>query len=1023
MMKGSSFEKKNGYAQNHDFAQLIFSWSIDNILNDKLYEHQMKKIPLTFQSERHYFGSFVYPLLEETRTELASSMNMMHRAPFAKISSFTNAKGKEKMMYDVTVRNWRNTERPKESYQTLPNDLLILTHREPGSVSDLQSVGSKCVFLLVNYTEDDASGTPVQFKVTASQNIELHDEMFVVFLMNITTQKRIWSSLHNHANLDIIKEILYPNSVVKEKCNMCSLRCNSSLQRFDQSLVSKLNESQKAAIMASIGKVECCHKSSVEQIWGPPGTGKTMTVSVMLFIFLQMKCRTLTCAPTNVAIVAVASRVLSLIKESSKTITASGDSFCSTGDLLLFGNKERLKVGTEIEEIYLDHRIERLTQCFGSLTGWKHCMKSMIDLLEDCVSQYHVYVDNEKFKEEQLRKEKEKEKKSESETSNVYVDNKKFKEKQLRKENKSQTNKNMKVKSFMEFMRERFNSCLLPLKRCIITFCTHIPRSFIKQENFQSMVLLLDKLSSLKSLLSQKNLVSQELERLFVSKPMEHDFVKSGHMSSSINSVRIISLSLLKTLQTSLGGLKLPSHDPSNPSAYRDAMTRFCYERASLIFCTTSTSFKLQKFKMEPLKLLVIDEAAQMKESEAIIPLQILGMKHAILIGDECQLPATVKSNVSSECGLGRSLFERLSLLGHSKHLLNVQYRMHPTISSFPNRKFYQNKILDAENVTCKSYGRQYLSGPMFGSYSFINIVGGREEGDDVGSKRNMVEVSIVVKIVQKLYEEWQQSKRKVSIGVVSPYAAQVVSIEEKLRYKYEKRDGFSVNVKSIDGFQGGEEDIIILSTVRSNSHGNVGFTSSHQRTNVALTRARHCLWILGNERTLARSDSIWQDLVNDARNRRCLFDAAADKCFKEIIIDVKKEVKPLNHTVEGRSKENRIEKNKGSNIPNTFACNEQQRSNKNTQDAKIDVKGKGKMSEMNKDNSSLSTLTTVLVDRQHNVRETTTLLRANNDMKPKPPPFEFDTRTETLEWVKGGSILGLATGLLFLGIRIWGNI
>ena len=55
--------------------------------------------------------------------------------------------------------------------------------------------------------------------------------------------------------------------------------------------------------------------------------------------------------------------------------------------------------------------------------------------------------------------------------------------------------------------------------------------------------------------------------------------------------------------------------------------------------------------------------------------------------------------------------------------------------------------------MTCKSYGRQYLSGPMFGSYSFINIVGGREEGDDVGSKRNMVEVSIVVKIVQKLYE------------------------------------------------------------------------------------------------------------------------------------------------------------------------------------------------------------------------------------------------------------------------------
>jgi superfamily I DNA and/or RNA helicase len=85
----------------------------------------------------------------------------------------------------------------------------------------------------------------------------------------------------------------------------------------------------------------------------------------------------------------------------------------------------------------------------------------------------------------------------------------------------------------------------------------------------------------------------------------------------------------------------------------------------------------------------------------------------------------------------------------------------------------------------------------------------------------------------------WQDSNKKIIIGVISPYAAQVVSIQEKLGHKYEKLDGFSVKVKSIDGFQGGEEDIIILSTVRSNSHGSVGFISSCQRTNVSLTRAR----------------------------------------------------------------------------------------------------------------------------------------------------------------------------------------
>lgn len=83
------------------------------------------------------------------------------------------------------------------------------------------------------------------------------------------------------------------------------------------------------------------------------------------------------------------------------------------------------------------------------------------------------------------------------------------------------------------------------------------------------------------------------------------------------------------------------------------------------------------------------------------------------------------------------------------------------------------------------------------------------------------------------------------SVGVISPYAAQVVTIQDKLGQKYEKLDGFSVKVKSIDGFQGGEEDIIIISTVRSNSSGSIGFMSSPRRTNVALTRARYAVTIL----------------------------------------------------------------------------------------------------------------------------------------------------------------------------------
>lgn len=83
-------------------------------------------------------------------------------------------------------------------------------------------------------------------------------------------------------------------------------------------------------------------------------------------------------------------------------------------------------------------------------------------------------------------------------------------------------------------------------------------------------------------------------------------------------------------------------------------------------------------------------------------------------------------------------------------------------------------------------------------------------------------------------------SNEKVSVGVVCPYSAQVSEIEKKLGKTYETHNNFSVSVKSIDGFQGGEEDVIIFSTVRSNANGGVGFLSNLQRTNVALTRARY---------------------------------------------------------------------------------------------------------------------------------------------------------------------------------------
>lgn len=91
--------------------------------------------------------------------------------------------------------------------------------------------------------------------------------------------------------------------------------------------------------------------------------------------------------------------------------------------------------------------------------------------------------------------------------------------------------------------------------------------------------------------------------------------------------------------------------------------------------------------------------------------------------------------------------------LGHEKQLLNMQYRMHPSISLFPNKEFYDNQIMDGPNVRESSYERRFLRDKMLGSYSFINVTNGREEFDDWRSRKNTVEASVIAEIVSKLYK------------------------------------------------------------------------------------------------------------------------------------------------------------------------------------------------------------------------------------------------------------------------------
>ncbi|KAK9106425.1 hypothetical protein Syun_022436 [Stephania yunnanensis] len=706
----------------------------------------------------------------------------------------------------------------KDPYNLKPGDVFVLTEEVPEVVSDLLRYGRKWSFALVKrvylnndkkdaeIAEDDGKDNdiPTKFKVQTSKAIELEEGMrnsiFAVFLINITTNNRVWSALHKLGNLNVLKGVLSANSMVNE-CDLCasSQGINGIQdQEFGVRLLSMLNESQAGAVHHCLSTTQCRHRFALELIWGPPGTGKTNTLSILLWFLLQMKCRTLACAPTNVAIKEVASRVLRLVKESVDVDLMGNVSLPSLGRLVLFGNNDRLKIDDELEDIYLDYRVDRLAKCFVQLKRWEHCcwercFTSMRVFLEDCLSQYQIFLENESRKKESVE---------EKENIVGYGI------------------------SLVEFTRKRYGAIAVTLKSFIATICTHLPLHILGKINYDHLVSLLELLGTFESFLFEMSMVDETLVEIFSCANVirsERSYGKNNCCRSTLLcNARINCISSLNGLRLSLAYL-----DELN-LGNKDSAREFCFQNALLIFCTASSSYRLHTVDMDPLNLVVIDEAAMLKECESTIPLQLSGVRHAFLFGDECQLPAMVSSKLSCEAGFGRSLFERMSIEGRQKHLLDMQYRMHAKISRFPNAKFYNNRIQDASNVRKKNYTREFLPGPMFGPYSFINIADGREEVGDIGhSYRNMVEVAAAMKIVREVFKD-----------VVSSF--------------------------------------IFLPI--------------------------HCLWILGNGRTLVNSRSIWAELVQDAKDRECYYNADENVDLAKAILEVKKELDELDDLLRGDS-------------------------------------------------------------------------------------------------------------------------
>lgn len=232
-----------------------------------------------------------------------------------------------------------------------------------------------------------------------------------------------------------------------------------------------------------------------------------------------------------------------------------------------------------------------------------------------------------------------------------------------------------------------------------------------------------------------------------------------------------------------------------------------------------------------------------------------------------------MKSREATRAGYNKSLFVRLHTAApEATHLLSIQYRMHPDISSFPSKAFYESRLADGPNMEVITKQTWHDSTELFPPYAFLHVKGSREEKGRHHSLMNRQEASVAVALYARLVQECKGVDLAQRVGIVTAYKAQVGELRKQFRARFGQEILDKIDFNTVDGFQGQEKDIIILSCVRGGSADGtgIGFLSDVRRMNVALTRAKSSLFILGDAKALQSNES-WRKLVDDAKDRGVL--------------------------------------------------------------------------------------------------------------------------------------------------------
>ena len=325
--------------------------------------------------------------------------------------------------------------------------------------------------------------------------------------------------------------------------------------------------------------------------------------------------------------------------------------------------------------------------------------------------------------------------------------------------------------------------------------------------------------------------------------------------------------------------------------------------------CISSFDKRLNSFRFP---IVLIDEATQACESECILPL-LHGAKHAIIVGDHCQLGPVVLCKNAAKAGLKMSLFERLVKLKIKPHMLQVQYRMHPKLSEFPSNTFYDGNLQNGVNSDERIYFNVNFPWPIVKKPTFFYHIVGKEEFSASGtSYLNREEADFIEVIVKTLLKCTVKPEQ---IGIITPYEGQRCYIVSRMLKNCASTE---IEVSSVDSFQGREKDYIIMSCVRSNNHHGIGFLDDPRRLNVSLTRARYGLILVGNAVALS-NHQLWINLLDHYQKMNLLVQGQLVS-LKEVSIPLPQ---PKRYLPEKMVFENTEQVVKDNNNNNQNTCND----------------------------------------------------------------------------------------------------